>query len=134
MGIVAQFFPHATSMVSRLNSAQNSVSTAPAPVQPNLQQVMARTTNDTDLLQQAFPHFLRAARMSSLSLQAVTTHRQGNPPDPDDIAAIVDGLLDYFAALAIVTTGDPNTDAAMRVYCAYSFPAVVLCLDREGGP
>jgi hypothetical protein len=131
MGIVAQFFPHATSMVSRLNSAQNSVSTAPAPVQPNLQQVMARTTSDTDLLQQAFPHFLRAARMSSLSLQAVTTHRQGNPPDPDDIAAIVDGLLDYFAALAIVTTGDPNTDAEMRVYCAYSFPAVVLLLGPE---
>jgi hypothetical protein len=131
MGIVAQFFPHATSMVSRLNSAQNSVSTAPAPVQPNLQQVMARTTNDTDLLQQAYPHFLRAARMSSLSLQAVTTHRQGNPPDPDDISAIVDGLLDYFAALAIVTTGDPNTDAEMRVYCAYSFPAVVLLLGPE---
>jgi len=131
MGIVAQFFPHATSMVSRLNSAQNSVSTAPTPVQGNLQEVMARSTSEAELIQHAMPAFLCASRLSSLSLKAVTTHRHNHPPEQEDIDAIVNSLLDYFAALAIVTTGDANTDAEMRVYCAYSFPAVVLLLGSE---
>jgi hypothetical protein len=77
MGIVAQFFPHAT-RTSRLNSAQNSIVDSTGADPTNLQQVV---TDDqrTDLLQQAFPHFLGRPHVIALSLQAVTTHRQGNP-------------------------------------------------------
>ena len=129
MGIAAQFFPHASSMVSRLNSSQNAITTAPAPVH-NIDQ-MATEVKDFTKLKRALPLFLQATRMSNLSLSAVVAHRKAHPPDPDDLAAICDRLLDYFAALAIVTTGDENTDAEMRVYCAYSFPAIVLLLGQE---
>jgi serine/threonine-protein phosphatase 4 regulatory subunit 1 len=134
MGIAAQFFPHASSMVSRLNSSQTSITTAPAPVH-NIEN-MALEVKDFSRLKHALPVFLQAHRMSSISLAAVVAHRKLHPPDPEDISAICDRLLDYFAALAIVTTGDENTDAEMRVYCAYSFPAIVLLLgpDNWEGP
>jgi hypothetical protein len=130
-GIVAQFFPHSTSMVSRLNSSQNATGTAPTPVHSSLEQLSPKPKSDSHQLQETLPTFIHASRMSTLSLQAVTTHRALHPPDPQDLAAIVDTLLEYFVALAAVETGDENTDAEMRVYCAYSFPAVVLLLGRE---
>lgn len=125
LGIVAQFFPHATSMVSRLNSSQNATQTAPTPVHASLEELSPKM--QLELL----PSFVTASRISTLSLHAVTLHRRRNPPDPEDIEAVVDTLLDYFVALAAVQTGDENTDAEMRVYCAYSFPAVVLLLGPD---
>jgi hypothetical protein len=130
-GIVAQFFPHSTSMVSRLNSSQNATGTAPTPVHSSLEQLSPKPKSDLHQLQLSLPTFIHASRMSTLSLQAVTTHRSQHPPDPEDLKAIVDSLLEYFVALAAVETGDENTDAEMRVYCAYSFPAVVLLLGRD---
>ena len=131
MGIVAQFFPHATSMVSRLNSSQNGPMTSPTPVNPFVDEILTRSYSEMDKLQQELPLFVQAARMSALSLAAVATHRNENLPDPDDVQAIIRSLLDYFAALAIVSTGDESTDAEMRVYCAYSFPAIVLLMGPE---
>lgn len=130
-GIAAQFFPHATSMVARLNSSQNSITTAPTPVHSSLEQLSPKELSSVAKLKRALPVFIQASRMSSMSLTAVLEHRRAHPPDPDDIAAISDRLLDYFAALAIVTTGDENTDAEMRVYCAYSLPAIVLLLGED---
>ena len=129
MGIVAQFFPHATSMVSRLNSSQNAVTTAPTPVL--IDPVLEDRRLELERLQQALPGFLQASRQSAHALRAVRIHRHEHAPPNKDLEAIVNGLLDYFAALAIVQTGDENTDAEMRVYCAYSFPAVVLLLGAE---
>lgn len=131
LGIVAQFFPHATSMVSRLNSAQTAVSMAPTPVYSSLEEFLARPFTEIQRLRSALPLFLQAGKCSALSLAAVTKHRRLYPPSEADMEAIQDCLLDYFAALAIVSTGDENTDAEMRVYCAYSFPAVVLLLGPE---
>ena len=126
LGIVAQFFPHATSMVSRLNSSQNAVTTAPTPVR-----LLDNMKYGPDRLTKELPKFVRSQQVAQLSLNAVVKHRQSHPPDPEDLEALMDRLLDYFAALAIVSTGDENTDAEMRVYCAYSFPAVVLLLGPE---
>lgn len=131
VGIVSQFFPHASSMVSRLNSAQNATQTAPTPVHARLEELTPNQIGDLDKLQRALPPFVHAARMSTWSLAAVTTHRQQHPPSGADLDAVVESLLDYFVALAAVQTGDENTDAEMRVYCAYSFPAVVLLLGPE---
>lgn len=131
MGIVAQFFPHATSMVSRLNSSQNTVGTAPSPVLYDPFGQQQKKAAALDHLEQALPLFLQASRRSLVSLVSVVEHRNKHPPDGEDIQAIVQELLDYFAALAIVSTGDENTDAEMRVYCAYSFPAIVLLLGAE---
>lgn len=131
LGIVAQFFPHASSMVARLNSSQNAIGTTPAPVHSSLDPFITKKHTDMERLQKYLPSFLHASRMSALSLKAVTHDRQMNPPDPADISALVEILLDYFAALSVVNTGDENTDAEMRVYCAYSFPALVLLLGAE---
>jgi serine/threonine-protein phosphatase 4 regulatory subunit 1 len=131
LGIVAQFFPHSSSMVSRLNSSQNATGTAPTPVHSSIDQLSPKSKLNVEELQSMLPTFIHASRMSTWSLQAVTAHRTLHPPDPEDLAAIVATLLDYFVALAAVKTGDDNTDAEMRVYCAYSFPAVVLLLGRE---
>jgi serine/threonine-protein phosphatase 4 regulatory subunit 1 len=92
------------------------------------------TVQETPLikeLQQTLPPFVHAGRSSSISLKAVIAHRKKDPPDDEDIKAIVGKLLDHFTGLAKVSTGDDNTDAEMRVYCAYSYPAVVLLLGPE---
>jgi hypothetical protein len=142
LGIVAPFFPHATSMVSRLNASSPNATTtsAPTPVHSSLEQLSPPRPDAVTQLQAALPTFIRAARVSTWSLQAVTHHRNkaynttprdGNTTTQKDVKAVVDTLLDYFCALAAVNTGDANTDAEMRVYCAYSFPAVVLLLGPE---
>ena len=129
-GIVAQFFPHASSMVSRLNSSA-ATTAAPTPISINLEAIMNAKLSELEQLQKALPHFLRASRLSTLSLHAVVTHRREHAPPKEDLDAVVGTLLEYFAALAMVTTGDENTDAEMRVYCAYSYPAVALVLGPE---
>lgn len=129
-GIVAQFFPHASSMVSRLNSSA-ATTAAPTPISINIEEILNRKLTHLQELQKALPQFLRASRLSSLSLHSVVTHRREHAPPKEDLEAVVGTLLEYFAALAMVTTGDENTDAEMRVYCAYSYPAVALVLGSE---
>jgi len=128
-GIVAQFFPHASSMVSRLNSSAAATTSAPTPTLTSIQSKREFTTIQE--LQRALPSFIRVDRSSSVSLKAVVAHRRKDAPDPEDIRAVLGKLLDHFTGLAQVNTGDDNTDAEMRVYCAYSFPAVVLLLGPE---
>jgi len=129
-GIGAQFFPHSSSMVSRLNSSASSTSSAPTPTPASLTQVSPELS-EMDELQQLLPQFLQANRMSILSLRAVVAHRRTNPPDQQDLSAVITHLLEPFCGLAKVKTGDDNTDAEMRVYCAYSFPAIVLLLGPD---
>jgi serine/threonine-protein phosphatase 4 regulatory subunit 1 len=128
-GIVAQFFPHASSMVSRLNSSAAATTSAPTPTLSTID-----TSQETPLvkeLQQTLPLFIHAGRTSSISLKAVVAHRRRDPPDPEDIHAVMGKVLDHFTGLSRANTGDGNTDAEMRVYCAYSYPAVVLLLGPE---
>ena len=129
-GIGAQFFPHASSMVSRLNSSMSSAASSPTPT-PASFNTPSPVLSDMELLQQRLPPFLRANRMSILSLRTVVAHRESNPPDQGDIKAVTSRLLKHFVALAEVSTGDENTDAEMKVYCAYSYPAVLLLLGAE---
>lgn len=129
-GIVAQFFPHASSMVSRLNSSA-ATTAAPTPIAINIEEILNMKLTHLEMLQKALPQFLRASRLSTLSLHAVVTHRREHAPPKEDLDAVVGTLLEYFAALAMVTTGDENTDAEMRVYCAYSYPAVALVLGPQ---
>lgn len=128
-GIVAQFFPHASSMVSRLNSSAAATTSAPT---PTLADITAKEgLSLIQELQQALPAFVHAGRASNISLKAVVAHRHAYPPDADDINAVMGKLLDHFTGLARSNTGDENTDAEMRVYCAYSYPAVVLLLGPD---
>lgn len=128
-GIVAQFFPHASSMVSRLNSSAAATTSAPTPTLANIE--MNKERSIIKELQQTLPPFVHASRSSSVSLQAVVAHRRRDPPDSEDIQAVMGTLLDHFTGLAQIKTGDDNTDAEMRVYCAYSYPAIVLLLGSE---
>jgi hypothetical protein len=128
-GIVAQFFPHASSMVSRLNSSAAATTSAPTPTLVSIE--FNKETPIVKQLQQTLPQFIHAGRSSSVSLHAVVTHRRRDPPDFDDMKAVMGKLLDHFTGLARVCTGDDNTDAEMRVYCAYSYPAIVLLLGPE---
>ena len=52
-------------------------------------------------------------------------------PDPEDLASIRTSLLQPFISMATCKTGEDTTDAEMRVYCAYSLPAVVLMFGGE---
>jgi len=128
-GIVAQFFPHASSMVSRLNSSAAATTSAPTPTLTSI--ATARKYSMIQELLRALPSFVGADRSSSISLKAVVAHRRNYPPDHEDIREVMGKLLDHFTGLAKVNTGDDNTDAEMRVYCAYSYPAVVLLLGPE---
>lgn len=129
-GIGAQFFPHATSMVSRLNSSMSSAAASPTPT-PASFNTPSPVLSDMEQLEQRLPAFMRANRMSILSLRTVVAHRQSNPPDPEDINVVVSRLLKHFVGLAKINTGDDNTDAEMKVYCAYSYPAVLLLVGPE---
>ena len=129
-GIVAQFFPHASSMVSRLNSSAAATTSAPTPIVANATASESAMMEMKELLQ-ALPVFIKAQRSSTVSLEVVVAHRRRYPPDPSDVKAVMGKLLDHFVGLANVSTGDDNTDAEMRVYCAYSYPAVVLLLGPE---
>ncbi|CAN0278923.1 unnamed protein product, partial [Discosporangium mesarthrocarpum] len=42
--------------------------------------------------------------------------------------AVTEDLVQYFTSTAIEHSGDPGADADLRLYCAFSFPAVVLTL------
>ena len=128
-GIVSQFFPHASSMVSRLNSSAAATTTAPTPILPDAGKVKEKS--ELKKLLEALPTFVTTQRAAAISLRAVTTHRRKHAPDPEDLRAIMSKLLDHFVGLARISTGDDNTDAEMKVYCAYSYPAVVLLLGPE---
>jgi len=128
-GIVAQFFPHASSMVSRLNSSAAATTSAPTPTLANIEP--DKEIPMIKQLQRTLPPFVHAGRSSSVSLLAVVAHRRKDPPNSEDLQAVMGSLLDHFTGLARVNTGDDNTDAEMRVYCAYSYPAIVLLLGPE---
>lgn len=130
IGIGSQFFPHASSMVSRLNSSATTNASSPTPTPATLD-TPEKKLSYLEKLEQALPPFIRSNRLAYLSLAAVVEHRRANPPMQQDVIAIKNKLLGQFVALAQITTGDENTDAEMRVYCAYSYPAVVLLLGPE---
>merc|ERR1719162_2110121 len=102
-GIVAQFFPHASSMVSRLNSSAAATTSAPTPTLTSVSTVCKFSTIQE--LQRALPSFVLADRSASVSLKAVVAHRTKDSPDPEDIRAIMGKLLDHFTGLAKVKTG-----------------------------
>ena len=90
------------------------------------------------------PKFLLESRSDALALTRIVWHRTGKipeidgsttlpypalmsgRPDPDDLKSISTSLLIPFIAMASCQTGEETTDAEMRVYCAYSLPAVIL--------
>lgn len=41
-------------------------------------------------------------------------------------------LIEKFILMAQIETGDVTTDAELRLHCAFSFPAVVLAVGKEG--
>ncbi|KAL3765497.1 hypothetical protein ACHAW5_007380 [Stephanodiscus triporus] len=91
------------------------------------------------------PKFLLESRSDALALSRIVCHRTGKVPlagsstatlpyppllsgrpDPEDLKMIANTLLAPFIAMASFQSGDESTDAEMRVYCAYSLPAVIL--------
>jgi hypothetical protein len=134
-GIGSQFFPHASSMVSRLNASGTTTTSSPTPTPATLD-VPEPQISDRQRLIESLPDFISLNRISYLTLSAVVQHRRTNPPDDKDLEAIQEELLNHFCALSTIATGDDNTDAEMRVYCAYSYPAVVLLFgpDHWVGP
>jgi len=128
-GIGAQFFPHASSMVSRLNASGNTMTSSPTPAALEIPQ---KELTPEEVLQQTLPSFLVAHRVASETLHAVMKHCRNNPADPEDVQIIMTKVLPFFCGLAEIDTGDDNIDAEMRVYCAYSYPAIVLLLGMDG--
>jgi serine/threonine-protein phosphatase 4 regulatory subunit 1 len=129
-GIGSQFFPHASSMVSRLNASGASTTSSPTPTPATLDAPEPQMS-ERQKLDQCLPEFITLNRVSYLTLSAVVEHRRANPPEQKDLEEIQDELLGHFCALSTISTGDDNTDAEMRVYCAYSYPAVVLLFGAE---
>ncbi|KAL7434219.1 hypothetical protein ACHAXH_002382 [Discostella pseudostelligera] len=104
-----QFFPHANGMVGRSSALDD---------------------DDTDsfLLKACMKAYnqkqgvVASSSSTTLPYPALMSGR----PDPDDLKVIANTLLNPYIAMASCHTGEESTDAEMRVYCAYSLPAVVL--------
>ena len=126
-GLDAQFFPHAHGMVSRLN---------PETMYESFTKNSSTTANITDdgsrvYLQSLLPSFLEKYSNDSKSLSRIIHHRDQLVVSPADIEAVTKFLLPPYVDLANTNTGDESLDDEMRVYCAYSLPAVILLLGRS---
>ena len=130
-GMGVQFFPHANGMVTRLNP-ENICSpiTMPGITQPPLEE--EPPLDSKEYLVSLLPQFLEKCDNDSKSLVNILRHRSKYPADKEDIAIVDRSLLPPYVDLANMNTGDDNVDAEMRVYCAYSLPAVVLLLGKNG--
>lgn len=131
-GMGSQFFPHANGMVTRLNPEFVSSPTT----MPGIIQTQSKERNfspdSKEYLESLLPQFLEKRYNDSKSLINILRHREKTNIDQDDIAIIESKILPFYVELASINTGDENSDAEMRVYCAYSLPAVVLLLGNEG--
>ena len=149
-----QFFPHANGMVGR-SSALDEDDTDSMLLKANLKKYNsndagghANNNNNASPLsspRSLFPKFILESRSDTLALARIVWHRNGRiptsdnstailpypplmmgRPDPEDLKSIRATLLHPFTAMASCQTGEETTDAEMRVYCAYSLPAVIL--------
>lgn len=78
------------------------------------------------------PSALKSALTSDLMLlEKVFQQRALFPPDAEDLKSVKKELIPHFSSMAVLQSGDANTDAEMRVHCAYSLPAALLLLGRE---
>lgn len=131
-GMGSQFFPHANGMVTRLNpESVSSPVTMPGIIQAQVQE-KTFSPNSKEYLESLLPEFLEKRHNDAKSLVSILRHREKTKIDQDDIAMIESKLLPSYVELANINTGDENSDAEMRVYCAYSLPAVVLLLGSDG--
>ncbi|KAL7498978.1 hypothetical protein ACHAWT_010027 [Skeletonema menzelii] len=151
-----QFFPHANGMVGRssalddddtdsillkANLKKYNSSNISTPESGGSASSNASSSSPRAL----FPKFILESRSDALALSRIVLHRNGRiptnsnsttalpypplmmgRPDPEDLKSIRATLLQPFSAMASCQTGEETTDAEMRVYCAYSLPAVIL--------
>jgi len=86
------------------------------------------STNQTNETHSA----LKIALTSDLMLlDRVFQQRNLHPPNADDLDHVIKELIPHFSSMAVLHSGDANTDAEMRVHCAYSLPAALILLGRE---
>ncbi|KAL7437571.1 hypothetical protein ACHAXM_005679 [Skeletonema potamos] len=149
-----QFFPHANGMVGR-SSALDDDDTDSILLKANLKKYNRTSQSgggspsnnalSSSSPRALFPKFILESRSDALALSRICSHRNGRVPtntnssaalpypplmmgrpDPEDLKSIRSTLLQPFSAMASCQTGEETTDAEMRVYCAYSLPAVIL--------
>jgi len=148
-----QFFPHANGMVGR-SSALDDDDTDSFLVksyldkcnpQSGVPDVISSSQSLAPSPRALLPKFVLESRSDALALTRIVWHRTGRiptdtststtlpypllmsgKPDPEDLKLIASTLLIPFIAMASCQTGEETTDAEMRVYCAYSLPAVIL--------
>eukprot|EP00559_Dactyliosolen_fragilissimus_P006164 CAMPEP_0184870550 /NCGR_PEP_ID=MMETSP0580-20130426/37877_1 /TAXON_ID=1118495 /ORGANISM="Dactyliosolen fragilissimus" /LENGTH=1086 /DNA_ID=CAMNT_0027372677 /DNA_START=39 /DNA_END=3299 /DNA_ORIENTATION=+ len=125
-GMGLQFFPHANGMVSRLNpSIVTSLTAARSSQEPP-------AADSEEFLLSCIPSFLHKAHNDHKSILHILHHKQKNTPSQADVDAVSEHLLGPYVDLASIALNDENLDAEMRVYCAYSLPAVLLLLGVDG--
>ncbi len=129
-GMGVQFFPHANGMVSRLNPA--SVSAAAIAKKESSSESNDHSLDSKEHLESLLPKFLEKCHNDAKSLVLILDHKKKHALTAKDAKIVIEKLLPPYVELASILTGDDNVDAEMRVYCAYSLPAVVLLLGNEG--
>mmetsp|Transcript_4573 Transcript_4573/g.8816 ORF Transcript_4573/g.8816 Transcript_4573/m.8816 type:complete len:978 (+) Transcript_4573:228-3161(+) len=131
-GMGSQFFPHAYGMVTRLNPEfVSSPTTMLGIIQTQSKERNYHNPDSKEYLQSLLPQFLEKRYNDSKSLVSILRHRERTKIDQDDIAIIKSKILPSYVELASINSGEDNSDAEMRVYCAYSLPAVVLLMGNE---
>lgn len=126
-GMGVQFFPHANGMVNRLNPSNlTNLSADPQPIPPQ------PTLDSIEYLRSHLPSFLEKNCNDAKSLRRILNHRDSHPVSEIDITTVQRVLLPPYVDLATISTGDETVDSEMRVYCAYSLPAVLLLLGKNG--
>ena len=131
-GMGVQFFPHANGMVSRLNPATLSATAMKKDSKSYSNDHVEISEDSKEYLESLMPQFLEKCHNDSKSLAMILHHREKYPVSRKDAEIVMKKLLPAYVDLATVSSGDENVDAEMRVYCAYSLPAVVLLLGLEG--
>jgi hypothetical protein len=147
-----QFFPHANGMVGR-SSALDDDDTDATLLAANRKHEWGSLNSSADVHvdpRTLLPKFILESRSDALALTRIVMHRNGcipgvdvsktalpypklmlGKPDEEDLDSIRSTLLGPFISMATCRTGEDTTNAEMRVYCAYSLPAVVLMFGGE---
>jgi len=126
-GMGVQFFPHANGMVSRLNPSNLTV-VGDAPTASLPKPIL----DSSEYLRSHLPSFLEKHLNEAKSLRRILYHRETHSLSESDIRTVQGVLLAPYVGLATINTGDDTVDSEMRVYCAYSLPAVLLLLGKNG--
>ncbi|CAN0484365.1 unnamed protein product, partial [Ectocarpus sp. 12 AP-2014] len=92
---------------------------------------MSKAVGSEVSLRELTPVFLNLASDSSKLVRTGALQHLGRLISTLPGESVSEDLVRYFTGTAVESMGDPVADAELRLYCAFSFPAVVITIGPD---